>query len=65
MKDYNYSFFLFTMLILPHMPEYEEYDVLYALIVNQYDKYVISEYNDLYKNEYDCIEDFIKKEFEN
>jgi hypothetical protein len=65
MKDYNYSFFLFTMLILPYIPEYVEYDVLYDRIVNQYDKYVISEYNDLYRNEYECMEDFIKKEFEN
>jgi hypothetical protein len=53
------------MLILPYIPEYVEYDVLYDRIVNQYDKYVISEYNDLYRNEYECMEDFIKKEFEN
>ncbi len=65
MKDYNYSFFLFTMLILPHMPKDLEYDVLYDLIVNQYDKYVISEYNDLYRNEYECMEDFIKNKFKN
>jgi hypothetical protein len=47
------------------MPKDLEYDVLYDLIGERYDKYVNSEYNDLYRNEYECMEDFIKKEFEN
>jgi hypothetical protein len=60
----NYSFFLFcelAKLLQPKkFPSNLEYDMLFESLVGEYRLYVVSEFNDSYQPEYECIEKYLK-----
>lgn len=60
----TYSFFLFSQLYIAIYNASYAYDWMYEDICELYREYVNSSYNDLYKGEYECMEEFLKSKEE-
>jgi len=55
----DYSFYLFSKLYDLHTEDDREYDVMFVDICVLYNKYLLSEFNNIKKPQYNCIVDFL------
>lgn len=64
----DYSFFLFSQLFMTHVEdghgEYEDlaYDIMYDIVREHHERFMVSSYNVNVRSEYDCITDYLTNE---
>jgi hypothetical protein len=59
---YDYDFFLFTQLAYAHeaIEIREAYDFVFGDLIEMYEDFLVSPYNDGFKNLYECYEDYFR-----
>jgi len=59
----NYSFYLFVQLRMTIAPSTTEYDIQFGIDCKMYQDYLVSDYNDFYYSEYECMVNYLKSKY--